>query len=344
MKQPHDAEWANALRWKPGDTGHYEVYYLTLNHLKSMTGFWIRYTMTAPEHEGEEPYAQIWFSFFNYRDPDKNFGLKQKYNIEDLKSETGPFRLRIGDNELANGRAAGGISGMGHEASWDIEFEPSKTVHLHLPKALYKISLADTMALCPHLDVAISGKIKVDGATLELKHDPGDQTHLWGEKHAQRWAWAHCNEFAEDKTAVFEGLSVQIKRLGMTLPPMNLLAIRYRDVMYPFTEIGGMLQCSGKFETGLWQFRARRGNIMFRGEISCRDQDMICAEYFDPDGERAYCHNSEVGSATVRVYKRPHALGSWRHEDTLTSLGAMHQEYAVRTADPRVKKIIEEIP
>lgn len=343
MKEAHDAEWGNRLRWQRGRHGHYEVYYLTLNHLRTKTGFWIRYTMTAPEGT-DEPRAQMWFSFFDYRNPENNFGFRQTFPIESLNAASGPFVLRIGENELANGRAAGRMKGLGHDVAWNLNFMPNPAAHLMLPKMLYNVKLADTLALSPAVAAHFSGTVRVDAHTFELKQDPGCQTHLWGEKHAQRWAWAHCNAFAEDPAAVFEGLSVQIKRLGILLPPVNLLAIRFRDTWYPFTEVGGALRCGGAFELGLWRFRARHGNILFRGEISCRDADMVRAGYADPDGERAWCHNAESGCATMRVFQRPHPLASWKHTDTLTSLATTHVEFAGRQPDPRVRTRIEEIP
>lgn len=344
MSGTDEAKRANRLRWVSGDTGHYEVYYLTLNHLASKSGFWIRYTLTAPEPVHGGAYAQIWFSYFNYRSPERNFALKQRYPIGELKSAADPFSLRIGNNVLEAGHASGAIAGLGHDASWDISFAPSKTVHYHLPKFLYSIELADTVALCPNLDAHFTGTIKLDGETLELRGDPGCQTHLWGSKHAERWAWAHCNGFREDPGAVFEGLCVQVKRLGLSLPPLNLLHLRFRGRDYNFTDVHTALRCGGSFETGLWRFHAVSGRTLFRGEISCRPEDMVCAEYFDPDGERAYCHNSEVGDAAIRMYTRPNPLASWRHVDTITSIATTHAEFAARERDPIVKNTIEEIP
>lgn len=343
VKETHDAEWGNRLRWQKDRHGHYEVYYLTFNHFRTRTGYWIRYTLTAPEN-GREACAQMWFSFFDYSSPENNFGIRQTFPIESLSAESGPFALRIGDNELSSGHASGRIKGLGHDAAWNLNFTPPAAVHHLLPKMLYNVKLADTLAICPDVAAHFSGTVRVDGRTLEFKREPGCQTHLWGEKHAQRWAWAHCSAFAEDPSAVFEGLSVQIRRAGVTLPPVNLLAIRFRDTWYPFTELAGALHCGGSFELGLWKFRARAGSIMFKGEISCRDADMVCAEYLDPDGEHAWCHNSEAGCSNIRVFRRAHPLATWKHSETLTSLATTHVEFAGRKPDPRVRHKIEEIP
>ena len=56
-----DSAEANRMRWA-FQRGHYEVWYATLSHLASRTGFWIRYTLEAPEEGHGEPYAQLWFA------------------------------------------------------------------------------------------------------------------------------------------------------------------------------------------------------------------------------------------------------------------------------------------
>ncbi len=343
MVVSQEVDAANRLRWEQGRSGHYEVYYLTFNHRASGSGFWIRYTMTAPDKGKGDAYAQIWFSYFNRANPAKNFALKQKYPIGQLKAETTPFRLQIGGNTLENGHADGAISGNGHEAQWDVSFDPSNTVHLMMPRIFVEKELADTTALVPHLDVCFEGKISVDGEALEFGGDPGCQTHLWGDEHARRWAWAHCNSYNEDPSAVFEGLSVQIKRAGIMLPPINLLFIRYMGKDYRFTELHRFLSAGGSFDVGHWKFNAALGNVKFKGEMKCRDEDMVSAGYFDPDGEPAYCNNTEVGDSKIEVYKRRNLLSSWKLVDTLTADGTAHMEFASRKREARVEKEIEEV-
>ncbi len=341
MNISHDAERENYLRWdrKPG---HYEVYYLTFNHLKSESGFWIRYTMTAPDADKGDAYAQIWFSYFNRRDPEKNFALKKKYPIDQLNAKENPFSLSVGENSLRNGHAVGSIAGNGHSAAWDITFTPSAGVYYMLPKFMYKTELADTLALVPHLDVKFSGSINVDGDTLSFDGDPGCQTHLWGSEHAQRWAWAHCNAFEEDDSAVIECLSAQVKRLGIMIPPMNMFFIRAGGRDYLLTELNKLIFTKSEFDCGDWTFSSTDGNTKFKGKFSCRMDDLVEAEYFDPNGHKAYCRNTEVGDLTLEIYSRSSILAPWRLDKTLSARGTAHMEFASRARDPRVKKEIVE--
>ena len=73
-------------------------------------------------------------------------------------------------------------------------------------------------------------------------------------------------------------------------------------------------------------------------ELTCRPDDMIMAEYVDPDGEPAYCHNTEVADARVTVWRRSPFVGRFRQHRALTSHAAAHFEWAARAGDPLVRK------
>ncbi len=334
---------ANALRWKRGESGHYEVYYLTFNHLPTSSGFWVRYTMTAPADGNGEHYAQIWFSYFNYLDPTRNFALKRRFPIASLESAASPFKVTIANNILTGRSAVGAISGDGHEVTWDLSFRSEADVFNFLPEFFYKKELADTLAVCPRIDAKFFGNISIDGERLLFNGDPGCQTHLWGESHADRWAWAHCNSFRESGEAYFEALAVQVKRFGLTVPLLHFAGFGYDGKRYPFTEIPGMLATRGDFALGKWKFRATALDTKFEVELTCRTQDLISAEYFDPTGRHVFCNNTECADATVRVFRRKTPLHPWKADSTLTAPGTCHIEFASDDREGRVDREIIEV-
>lgn len=335
------ADEANELRWKTGERGRYEVYYLTFNHLETRTGFWIRYTLTAPDEKGGEPYAQLWFTMFDYDDPANNFGVTKRFPIGELEAGAGPFSLRIGGAVLRSGEAAGAIAGGGHDVRWNLTFTPATLPFLHFPKALYRMEITDTTALSPHLDTRFSGTIEADGRRFVFDGEPGDQTHLWGREHAQRWQWAHCNHFAEDPGAVFELLCAQVKRAGIMLPPLHLLYLKLGDREIQLNNPIDMLTTRGKASPGSWVIRAANYTTRVDFDITCRKADLVEAEYFDPSGERAFCANTEVASSLVKVYTRPSPLVKWSRVETLTSLGTTHVEWGDRKPHQQAANRIE---
>lgn len=337
------SEKENALRWDGKSRGHYEVYYMTFNHIKSGRGFWIRYTMTSPVAGGDEPWAQLWVSCFDATNPDWNFAITKKFPISELSASTNPFSLRIGACSLSLGAANGSLSGDGHDVSWNLSFAPGGKVHYMLPQFIYKAELADTLALVPEVNAKFNGEMIIDGERLEFSGDPGCQTHLWGSKHAVRWAWAHCNAYDEDDTAVFEGLSVQIERFGIELPPMSIFAVWHNGEKYDMTGVGSMLTSSCKFETGKWKVHGSRGNVRFECEFECRPENLVRAEYTDPDGDKAWCHNTETGFSRIKIFRRDNLFAKWKLDKTLTCRNLAHMEFAARKKDPAVHKNIVEV-
>lgn len=331
---------ANQMRWQ-FQRGHYEVWYCTLSHLQSRTGFWIRYTLEAPDQGHGEPYAQLWFARFDGERPERTFGFNKRFAIDELRQEPAPFRVRIGEAELTSASARGHLGGEGHEASWDFAWSPAETVHHHLPGALYKASFADTLVLSPNLNVAARGHVTVDGERYELAGDPLGQTHLWGRKHAYSWAWSHCNAFDGDRGAALETLSVRLRRGPVVLPKLTLMSL-YLDGGDPaelhFRELWQLPLARSDYGTGRYQLHAANAQWKVEAELTCRPEDMLMAEYVDPDGDPAYCHNTECADARVTVWRRSPFVGRFRQHRTLSSSRGAHFEWAARAGDPLVRK------
>jgi hypothetical protein len=80
-----------------------------------------------------------------------------------------------------------------------------------------------------------------------------------------------------------------------------------------------------------WRFEAVDGRRRLIGEVDA-DRDLLAGvTYHDPDGELAYCYNSEAASMRLHVYERARRVGGWAHVRTLTAPGRAHFEYAQRS-------------
>lgn len=328
----------NLRRWDGQRRGHYEVWYLTFNHRASGTGFWIRYTLESPLEGHGEPYAQLWFACFDRRNPTRTFGINRKLPIAEMTAAADPFAVSIGEAHLTGESARGSIAGAGHEARWDLSWAPAPRTHRQLPPVMYlRGGLGETTVLTPNLDVPVRGTVEVDGRRFDLSGEPGGQTHLWGKKHAHRWAWGHCNAFQGQPGAALETLSVQLQRGGRVLPAMTILTLyldghayrwnRFRDV--PFT--------GAEFGTGSYRFRATGLRHRLEGEYTCRPEDMVVAPYEDPDGEPSFCSNTEVADLRLTLFERA-GLGRWRERAHLQAPGTGHFEVGSRERDPAVTK------
>ncbi len=334
-----DSEKDNLRRWDGVKRGHYEVWYLTLNHLESKTGYWIRYTLESPLEGHEEPYAQLWFAHFDAREPDRTFALNKVFPIEAMTAAADPFALAIGDAELTHSSARGAIDGEGHRASWDLSWRPYPSTHRQLPKIMYRGGgVGDTTVLTPNISVPISGVIEVDGQRYQLDADPGGQTHLWGKKHAHSWAWGHCNAFAAKPDAAFEALTVRLKKRGRVLPPLTIMGLYVDGEAYRWSEFQHTLLTRGHYGTAHYAFRARGAHVRLEGEYSCRPEDMVVAEYHDPDGEASFCSNTEVSDLRITLFKRSGFFGRWQEHTRLVAPRSGHFEVGGRQRDPAIVK------
>jgi hypothetical protein len=320
--------------WDGTRRGHYEVWYLTVNHRPSKTGFWIRYTLEAPTDPSHEPYAQLWFAAFFADEPTRNFALNRRFPVSALQADAAPFQVTIGDAVLGHGHARGALQGNGHAASWDLRWLPAATTHRHLPDLIYATPFADTRVLSPNLDVPVRGTITIDGQRLELDGEPGGQTHVWGRKHAHAWAWGHCNAFEGQRGAAFETLTAQLKRGPFVLPPLTVATLYLDGAVHRFTGLRDTLRNRGRFasdERGArYQLTAQDGTTRLVGEFVARPQDLVGAVYADPDGDPAYCANTEVGDLVLTLWQRRGLLGRWQETAQLRATGTAHFEVGSR--------------
>jgi hypothetical protein len=323
----------NALRWA-GSPGHYEVYYLTTTDPATGTGLWIRFTMLAPIDAGEPPTCALWFvATF----PDRPaLARKRTFPIEQLGAHTEPFALRIADAELSDSGTRGGFD----DVSWDLTWAPGRGYE-HVGALLRGARVARTMLVLPHGDVAVSGGVTLPGgAQLALHGAHGGQAHLWGSKHASRWAWAHCGDFegadgAPRPGTFLDGVSVYVPRLGREVGPSTPVVGRLLGEDFVATRPAAVLRARSAFGLSWWSLETATARRRIVAEVDAPRGRLAGVAYTDPDGDRAYCYNSEVASMRVSVYDRSTRLASrWTLRETLRSRGRAHYEYGQRQTVP----------
>lgn len=325
----------NRRRWD-GRPGHYEVWYLTLNHRPSRTGAWLRYTMEAPV--AGEARAALWFAHFDSRDPDRTFAIHRHFPIADLVAQDHPFALALPGALLAHDRARGALIGGGHSASWELGWPPAARTHRHLPRPFYAASLGGTAVLSPNPSVPLSGWIEADGQRFDLVREPGGQTHLWGRRHAHAWAWGRSNGFDGRPDVRFETLTARVVRGGRVLPAMTALALHIGDEALRWTRLRDLAFTRGEYGTGFYRFSAVGPRCRIEGEFSCHPRDMVSAEYRDPGGDAVHCANTEIADLRLTLFRRIGPLGRWREAARLHAPRAGHFEVAGRERDPAIGK------
>jgi hypothetical protein len=325
----------NALQWA-GQAGHYEVYYLTLTDPATGVGFWIRYTMVAPLPEsGEEATCSLWFMAMDPKDPGANVGEKVSFPVSALSSNSDPFELRIDQAVLTDNGMKGSIESDGRALSWDLTWHPRLPAYGHVHPALRAAKLAKTILFLPHPDVEINGRIAMNGRTIEINGVHGGQAHLWGGKHATRWAWAHCNDFigsdgGKRSDTFIDGVSVFVPRFGRELGPNTPIVARIAGHDVLSISPLAVQRNASEFSLETWRFEARSRTRRLNGQVIARRQDLVGVTYHDPDGQLAYCYNTEVADMRLEVFGRERPLAQWTKLDELEAPGRAHFEYAQR--------------
>jgi hypothetical protein len=327
----------NRMRWGH-DPGRYEVWFLTASHRTSGSGFWIRHTLASPTPDrGLPPYCQLWFACFDGGDPARGFAVNRKLPIDALRAEPDPFLVGVGEAELRHGSLRGAIEGDGHAAEWDLTFEPEERTVLTLPDWAYASERVTTKFLSPHFSVPLRGCVKADGREYVFDGDRATQCHIWGTKHAHAWGWGHACAFVEEPDTAVDVLSARLKKGPVVLPPLTMVTLRRHGEVTRFSSPVSLLAGQGATGTGFFRFVAAQPTLRVRGEFAASPAEIVMAEYTDPDGDAAFCHNSEVASLTLTIESRTW-LSGWRQETRLTAPRGAHFEYAARSPDASITR------
>ena len=317
----------NTLRWD-GEPGHYEVYYLTTTDPESGIGLWIRYTMVA--EVDKDPAWSLWFMATFPDAP----AVARKLTVPAADWSGDPFRLAIAGAELTDRGMKGGFE----DVAWDLHWEPGITYE-HVHPLLQKAKIAKTVLCLPHADVAVHGTVTLPGGrTLELSGCHGGQAHLWGSKHSLRWTWVHCGDFADAATGesaadtFIDGVSVFVPRFGREVGPSTPVVARILGEDFTATSPVAVLRAPSDFALTSWTLEVTSGKRRLSCEVDAPRDSLVGVTYTDPDGEKAYCYNSEVASMRVSVLDR--ASRGWALRETLVSRGRAHFEYGQREPVP----------
>jgi hypothetical protein len=317
----------NTLRWDR-TPGHYEVYYLSLTDPSSGVGVWIRFTMLAPL-DGSEPTCALWFLASGPPGGDAPIARKQTLPISEMTSTSAPFSIQIGQSRLDDRGVSGAFEDVRFELSWTPRLERYSHVHPLLARA----GLAKTQLELPHADLSISGEIVFADRTLTLESARGGQAHLWGSKHATRWAWMHTNDLRTPtgeriQDSFIDAVSVFVERFGRQIGPNTPVLARLQG--HDFTSITPrrVLANSSRFGLAGWDLQAQDSRLRLMLRINAPRERMIGVAYTDPDGERAYCYNTEVASLTGSLARRDGS--GWRQISQFQAPGLTHFEYAQR--------------
>ena len=313
----------NQMRWRPGKRGHYEGYYVAFNHPESARGYWIRYSMVAPTDADREPFAQVWFMRTDRGATPRNRALRTTFPIGELQSEAAPFSVQIGASALADSGCHGELSDDGGDVRWDLTFEAL------LPGIVPTPEWGARMATCyiePHPLLRISGTIREGDVETAIDGWLGEQAHVFGARHSQRWHWAECKHLGAPGRA-FTGVAAWPRLPGPSRSITSLfLDLAHGRRMLKNTTLSLFKARTSHSPSG-WEFDGEYGRQRLAGSIKPDRDDLIGVTYHDPSGQPIYCYHSELADLSLRYYTRSTRSGDWKLEEEIAAPGSSAFEY-----------------
>jgi hypothetical protein len=311
----------------------YEVWFLTFTDPGTGVGYWIRSTYLVPKLGSHQ--AGVWFARFDPTHPSDTFGVHRRSDTWSISTQT--FAVRIGgDCLMSSGHTEGAVQAEGRTVRWELDYPTGGETYRLLPGAFYRAGIAPTKPYSPNVDTRVEGTVWVNGEAAQIRKAPGQQGHLFGSRHAERWGWAHCASF-EGEEAVVHALTAQGRRGPITTPFITSIGVSWQGRWIRLFKVSRRRD----FGLGSWRIDVENRRHRLTGRFEAPARAMLRARYEDPDGTARYCHNSEIASARLALFER--RAGGFEEVAFLESRGTTHAEWAGRTPASSVEREFLEV-
>ena len=181
----------NAVYSKQQMRRRYEVWFLRCGLADGSGAWWFRYLLVHnPKVSADLPahrQFQVWATWFPKNAKPQTFIVDFPAEQLDLSPPRHtPFRCRVSENGIEEGRCWGNLRPDGHHIAWNLR------IHSH-----FGVTLSDKgwigFSRSPHSDAAFSGEISFDGQKFSGESlGFGVQGHNCGYRHRTYWRWMHA--------------------------------------------------------------------------------------------------------------------------------------------------------
>jgi hypothetical protein len=121
-----------------------------------------------------------------------------------------------------------------------------------------------------------------------------------------------------------------VRRAGREVGPLTPVVGRFGEVDFCSTSPLRVLTNWSSYTLTGWRFEAVERARKLIVEVDAARDQLAGVVYHDPDGEHAYCYNTETASIRLHLYDRGRGARRWAHVAALHARGRAHFEYAQR--------------
>jgi hypothetical protein len=294
----------NGVRFDPESKGHVESYFLKINDPQKPRALWIKATilkkLDAP------PVAEAWAVAF---DREKGHtGHKTVVPFASAQFSRGPdLDVDVAGTKLGPEHATGAVG----DVAWDFAFAAhAPPIYLYGGPRMYTGKLPSQKSLSSIPDLTTTGTVKVRGETWDVGGWRGSLGHNWGTRHTHLYAWGQISSWDKLGTSpenasdlVFEAGTGRVKVGPIVVPPLTVIAVRFRGVRYEWNSLADLRSNRGAIHSDLrrWTFSGRNALGSIEGELHAETRDFVGLGYENPNGAMTYCLNSKIAHARIQL-------------------------------------------
>ncbi len=282
-----------------GQGGHYESWFLRANHPDRPLAFWVRYTQFIPADK-RAALGEIWGIWF---DGEKNTvtAVKQEFPLADCLFRHDTREVRLPVATLAGQHLEGKAAHNGHSLDWNLDFEGDAPPLLFLPESLYAGPFPKAKSVISRPLLRYHGQFTVDGETHVIDDWHGSESHNWGSKHTDQYAWGQVAGFDDAPDAFLECATARVKVGPLQTPWMTLLTLRLDGKEYRFNSIKQSMKAKGQYEFFDWTLETGDEKTRIEVHIHAPAAYFTALTYFNPPKGSKTCLNSKIARCTVKV-------------------------------------------
>lgn len=282
-----------------GRGGHYESWFLRANHPDRPLAFWVRYTQFIPADD-RRPLGELWGIWFD-GEKQQVTAVKQEFPLADCLFRHDTREVRMPTAVLSGQHLEGEASCNGHTLGWRLDFDGDAPPLLFLPDNLYRGPFPKAKSVISRPRLRFNGFFRVDGEAHALENWPGSESHNWGSKHTDQYAWGQVAGFDDAPDAFLECATARVKVGPVLTPAMTLVVLRLDGREYRFNTLTQAVKAKGEYRFFDWRLATGDRNTRIEVHIEAPATHFTALTYLNPPSGSKTCLNSKIARCTVRV-------------------------------------------
>lgn len=293
----------NGARFQSGArAGHYESWFQRANHPTRPLAFWIRYTIFNPKGAPEDAQGELWGMWFDGEKKDVR-AFYQALPIAECSFAADRMQAKIGASELTAAALRGRIEDAGKTMSWDLAYEGEAPPLLLYPEDYYFRALPKAKVLTANPLVRYDGVLRMADGEQRIERWLGCQSHNWGTKHTDLYAWTQVAGFDGAPDAYLECAVAKLKIGGVWLPKLAPLVLRLDGEDHLLSTPGALWKNRGSYGDWRMEIDAFGKGIHVNVVTTAKTEAFAALPYRNPPGGVKRCLNSKIARCELTVQK-----------------------------------------